>query len=681
MKLKWIEMTNFKQYYGTHRIEFANSEDGTENVTVVYGANGKGKTTIYRAFIYAFHGDKQLERDGQLSKNKKNEEEILHIGNIAALQEDGYVDVSVKVAYEHNGKHYEIKRSMAVTQEGTDIEEADLWDETYLKVVDENGCTNAYREIEDINRLAEEALSKKMRQYFLFDGEQIEEMTKSTVEQRRQVREGIKKLLGIDSLYNSIDAIEKIYKSYKQKIKGEAKGEYSLALDKLDDIERQKKELEEQIETLEVQLEEMERDKEEIDKYLEENRTVREKVKERELAEERLKSLKKTQKRLEQSVREAGSKAIFAISDTILYAADTDIEMEKNNLGESFNISYNLLKEFLDKEKCGVCGTSANKGSIEYLHIENILSNINESEYRDALNELNLNIAIINNKSMDSKKDIQQLREDIGILLREIKVVSTKIDEIDKVIGNIGDQEAKEKEISRENLVRKMGEWDSKIQKAKQTLITKREEYNIQNRKCEELKKLEASQTVFEDYKEFAEKSLKELEKVKDQFTQEMAMQVSTVATRIFKQLLDEDSRMNFSNVIVKEDFSLDVKSFSNFEFLSNISSGQRHILSISFILALLEISEGTGDQLKTPLFMDTPFGRISGENRDNLLEIIPQKAAQWILLVTDTEFTNAEVKALRPTKRWGKLYEIKLVGPGKAIIEEGNVETFVAKR
>ena len=302
-------------------------------------------------------------------------------------------------------------------------------------------------------------------------------------------------------------------------------------------------------------------------------------------------------------------------------------------------------------------------------------------EYRDALNELNLNVAIINNKSMDSKKDIQQLREDIGILLREIKVVSTKIDEIDKVIGNIGDQEAKEKEISRENLVRKMGEWDSKIQKAKQTLITKREEYNIQNRKCGELKKLEASQTVFEDYKEFAEKSLKELEKVKDQFTQEMAMQVSTVATRIFKQLLDEDSRMNFSNVIVKEDFSLDVKSFSNFEFLSNISSGQRHILSISFILALLEISEGTGDQLKTPLFMDTPFGRISGENRDNLLEIIPQKAAQWILLVTDTEFTNAEVKALRPTKRWGKLYEIKLVGPGKAIIEEGNVETFVAKR
>ena len=164
-------MTNFKQYYVTHRIEFANSEDSTENVTIVYGANGKGKTTIYRAFIYAFHGDKQLERDGQLSKNKKNEEEILHIGNIAALQEDGYVDVSVKVAYEHNSKHYEIKRSMTATQEGTDIEEADLWDDTYLKVIDENGRTDTYREIEDINRIAEEALSKKMRQYFLFDGE------------------------------------------------------------------------------------------------------------------------------------------------------------------------------------------------------------------------------------------------------------------------------------------------------------------------------------------------------------------------------------------------------------------------------------------------------------------------------------------------------------------------------
>ncbi|MCK2156415.1 AAA family ATPase [Exiguobacterium sp. 17-1] len=678
MKLKWIEITNFKQFYGTHRVIFADSDN--ENVTVVYGENGKGKTTIYRAFIYAFHGDKRLERDGQLSKNHKSGNEIYHIGNTAALEENGYVDVSVRVAYEHEGKYYEIKRSMVATQEGKVIEEADLESETYLKIT-ENGLTDTFRDIDEINKIAEEALSKRMRQYFLFDGEQIEEMTKSTLEQRRQVKDGIKKLLGVDSLYSTIETIEKIVNDYKKKIKNQAKGEHLIALEKLEKIDQEKESMYEEIQKLEFDIERMKRDKEEINEYLEKNSTVRKKVEERERAEELLKSLEKSKESLVRSVKEAGSKSIFSISEVLLKSTQSNIKMEFKNLGESFNISYGVLKEFLTKETCGVCGTPAVNGSIEYLKIENLLDNINESEYREALNELNLNVAIVHEKVDESKSHIHSLRDEISKLLIEIKSVKKNIPEIDQEIRNFGDQDAKEKEWAREKIIRKMGETDAKINILRQKLVENREERNIQKLKTEELRKLEASRSIYEDYKEFAERSLKELLTVKAQFTEEMAKQISNVSTRIFKQLLDKDSRMNFNEVIVKEDFSLDITSYGNFEFLSNISSGQRHILSISFILALLEISEGKGNQLKTPLFMDTPFGRISGENRDNLLKTIPQKAAQWILLVTDTEFTSSEVSALRPTNRWGKLYEIKLIGPGKAIIEEGNVKTFVPKR
>ncbi|MFW6030852.1 MAG: AAA family ATPase [Halanaerobiales bacterium] len=53
MKLKSIEVSNFKQYYGKQRIEFAGNEEDLKNVTVIYGENGRGKTSLYRALMFA----------------------------------------------------------------------------------------------------------------------------------------------------------------------------------------------------------------------------------------------------------------------------------------------------------------------------------------------------------------------------------------------------------------------------------------------------------------------------------------------------------------------------------------------------------------------------------------------------------------------------------------------------
>ena len=48
---------------------------------------------------------------------------------------------------------------------------------------------------------------------------------------------------------------------------------------------------------------------------------------------------------------------------------------------------------------------------------------------------------------------------------------------------------------------------------------------------------------------------------------------------------------------------------------------------------------------------MDTLFGLLSGVHRDHLLDIVPKMVSQWILLATDTEFTEVEANALgRPT-------------------------------
>ena len=84
---------------------------------------------------------------------------------------------------------------------------------------------------------------------------------------------------------------------------------------------------------------------------------------------------------------------------------------------------------------------------------------------------------------------------------------------------------------------------------------------------------------------------------------------------------------------------------------------------------------------LEVPLFMDTPFGRLSGKHRDHLIDTIPKMASQWILLATDTEFTAVEANVLRQTNTWGKIYELQKEEEGVTKIIERQVNEFTPKR
>ena len=48
MKIEKIELSNFRQFYGTQELTFS-SEKNT-NVSVIHGENGHGKTAILNAF-------------------------------------------------------------------------------------------------------------------------------------------------------------------------------------------------------------------------------------------------------------------------------------------------------------------------------------------------------------------------------------------------------------------------------------------------------------------------------------------------------------------------------------------------------------------------------------------------------------------------------------------------------
>ena len=100
--------------------------------------------------------------------------------------------------------------------------------------------------------------------------------------------------------------------------------------------------------------------------------------------------------------------------------------------------------------------------------------------------------------------------------------------------------------------------------------------------------------------------------------------------------------------------------------------------MSVAFIAALAKVASGK-DFLEMPLFMDTPFGRLSFGHRENLLKFIPTFTRQWVLLVTDTELRRREAASLKATHQWGKFYTLETLGAGKTCIRQRQVNEYEA--
>ena len=138
MRLQSLILTNWRSYLGRHEIHFSN--DPARPVTLIFGANGAGKTALLNAFTWCIYGDftDGFEKPGQL----------IHFD---ALETDATAEV--ELVFEHAGKAYRIRRTAdAASQSGANGRR--LGAETSLLVtIDDRDVP-----IEDVHRVMPPAL-------------------------------------------------------------------------------------------------------------------------------------------------------------------------------------------------------------------------------------------------------------------------------------------------------------------------------------------------------------------------------------------------------------------------------------------------------------------------------------------------------------------------------------------
>ena len=95
MKLEYLKLNNFRQYYGEQTVHFA--YDSPRHVTVIRGINGAGKTSLFTALNWCLYGEDRGELGEFVSKR-------------AVTEDTGLVKTSIELGFRHEGIQYVAKR-------------------------------------------------------------------------------------------------------------------------------------------------------------------------------------------------------------------------------------------------------------------------------------------------------------------------------------------------------------------------------------------------------------------------------------------------------------------------------------------------------------------------------------------------------------------------------------------
>lgn len=646
-----IELEDFRQFYGKNELYFGNSD---KNITIVLGANGNGKTSLFRAVMFAMYGDILLDQDN-------NTKEAPILVNLDKLEENfnNPVEAKVVLTFNHKDQLFVIQRSVKMIKEGknnfsTSILPASL----YTKI-----SSGDFEQInEDVDMFMNEILHKDIREFFFFDSEKMELLntTKSQKKLSTDVKNGIVKLLQIKSLTDSVEILKELISQETRKIS-------NIARDSdIQQKEKEKRSLNNKIEELENENEILSENRElamiEIEKnekLLSSNEKIRQLQEQKKIEQ---KSLIENQEwyndqknLLHLTLKEAPN--LLALD----FLISRKIELQQIKDTQSDKIPYELIKLSLDNERCQLCSQEIVHDSTEFYRLEELKRSYSFSDITPIINGIQTTTQKL---QFEEKNMINTMKNYLQkIIEREEEIEKKEIS-----IRNI-DETIKGKAELLENLnqiERNLSYHRLKIDEFKDDINRNELEIKMTDKKIE---KLELEMTkLLKKYKDLRVdskvvdklKNMKEiLSNISMVYTAEIIDKLSVEMTDIFRSLLSKKDKGMIDRVVINDKYEISVFDKMGNNIVRELSMGQGQIFTLSFITSLAKLASKGRKEVNFPLFMDTPFGRISGENRDNLIQQIPYMTNQWILLLTDTELTRVEQEAFDRYKKVGKVYEL----------------------
>lgn len=639
MLLKKLSLTNYKTYYGIQEIDMyipPEVREKNQNIILVGGLNGAGKTTILKAILYILFGERGISKNEykRLFSNVINNtffEEGGRECNISlSLETDNQEEWTLKINW-----YFDNLKRMTLEQRSLEVRKI--------------GSTHAKKvkidNIEAYNKFIDRVIPYYAAPFFIFDGEEIKDIILR--QNSSEMKEAIHKITGMDAYNQLLLDLKSLKSTLDNKL---AK---SISQTKLKNAKEELEEITATITTLETKQEELAA----IIRKL--NTSIQ----------------KEKQSREQKIIKNSKSREVLVKEQSRL---TTELAHAKRDLDTFFkqNILTIILANKISKLK------SQLKVEQEIAHNQ-ILQEASLAPYQNFMKQL-LSKSIEPPLTSEQLKQIQSLGEEVWIKNNNIKITVpdefTEIHDIsNKDYNYLLNIPIKDK--------KQFTDLINKIEKLQQKL----EASELEIRKAPESVDISNENKKIDNYTQTLGKHTSTLNKIRKRLSQAYAEK--TEITNLITRMANQDGSLEdiqtqsiqvqkainameqyitemtiMKATFIKEEFSnmlqklfrkqdefgkieFDINSYSIRLYndrmqeisIQDRSAGEMQMISSALIWALTKASD-----LSLPVVIDTPLGRLDSYHRNHLINhYYKELSNQVIILSTDTEITQEYEKLM----------------------------------
>lgn len=631
MKLKYLKLKNFRQYYGEQTIRFAC--ESPCHVTVIQGINGTGKSSLFNALNWCLYGE-DVGQIGELVNKRAITESI------------GTVETSVEIGFTHEYVQYIAERKHKGFLLQHEIKTIDN-EEFLLSQIDPNG---QFEPVIDPEWKVASILPANVRTYFFFDGEQIDNFAKPGP--KKEIREAVRNVLKIEAIERAKRHLDDVAREYQSELRKHASGKLKELMDQIEKKQIERDELSKDLGNLQKEVTTAKEQKHDIDARLSEIESARRLSEKRQAIEDERQKLQQREAALWLEIREGANRGFICLTRPALDKAMNILEQKRERGEIPSGIRETFLNDLLDEMRC-ICGRPIHDGSEEH---QNLLNQLNQAvssrledtvlETRGYLKDLLLSrVKEIPTQLVDLMKQRRSLDDEIESKEGHLAKISEQLKNFDaEEVGNL--------ERSRREQEKNIRELEASIDYKKGGIDQIKKELEELNQQIRKEKEVETRAKWLKRCYSLTSDSAEAARKMYDRFAHDMREIIQAEAQRIFKQLIWKET--HFQDVLLNEAYELNVIDRYNLNAHLEMSAGERQVLSLAFIAGMAEVAK---EKETFPLVMDTPFGRLSSAHREKITEHLPEITDQLILFVTDEELHGKARENLEP--RVGAKYEL----------------------
>ena len=630
LAIRSISLTDFGPFKGEQRIVFP-AETG---ISIIYGENMRGKTTLLNAIRYALFGKVITRGATQVALHQ--------IGNWETAKESGRYGFKVVLEFEHEGSKYDLTREHR-PRPGRQTPETDIDYQQDCFLRKDGTVLGPDARDAELARIMPETVSR----FFLFDGEllqQYEELLRNESEMGRNIKEAIERILGVPVLTNGRSDLSELAKdAQKREAKAAQKNQKTQSLgnqheallkqrDGLQETDRLKKELD-GLKVSKASQEDLLRRTEKTKALLDERVRVQEEIAN---AESRLKEKEDRRKDLL-------SVAWKGLLNSRIRTTRDNLEQElKKNRDEyqralvAADTAEKFRKAFDDGE-CFSCGqelSEAAKKRLSKIVIE-ALPEEERAKLEASIQQIENRIAALKQSEAASNADVlQEVQDAIDELKIKKAMAEDRLTDIREQTKDLDETEVRRLYSAYEKTLTDIGILQEGIRNQEGSLETINDK----------IEKVEAEIAKFTDTDLDTERARKELcEKLKalfagavDAFRERLRGRVEKDATALFLQLTSEP---DYKGLSINESYGLTIVHKDG-SAIPVRSAGAEHIVALSLMGALQRNAP-----LRGPIVMDSPFGRLDDVHTAKVVQALPNMADQVMLLVYESELDPKQAR------------------------------------